>query len=406
MVDTLRHLSPEVQLLLCAGYLRNDGTVDTASQLRIHAILDSDIKWEHLIELALYHKMLPLLCQTLSTGYRESTPISVMSQLHEMATHVAMRNIALTQELLRLLELLRTHHIDALTFKGPALTSLLYGNLMFRLFGDLDILVHQQDLLRARDLLLAHGYRLPLMSEKQPSEAEILQHGHALHVEHETNHALVDLHWRLGGSLSPLPLTFEYLWQHQQSMPLLDTSVKTFPTEELMIYLCVHGAKHFWYKLGWICDVAALIRNQPTLLNDTFMDRVKAHGAERMVLLGLLAAKQYFGTPLPEAILRQAKADSTVTFLLQEVHQRLFVPSPDTYEHIGPRLYRRYLQLRMRERLRDQAPLLLAIMNSILRPTQQDREVLHLPPWASCFYYLVRPVHWLQRRGVQWLQNL
>ncbi|WP_089937639.1 nucleotidyltransferase domain-containing protein [Candidatus Entotheonella palauensis] len=380
--------------------------MDTTSQLRIKAILANDINWDYLIEIALYHKMLPLLCQTLSNICDESIPASVMSQLHEMATHIAMRNMALAQELLRLLELLQNHNIDALTFKGPALTSLLYGNLIFRFFGDLDILVHPQDLLRARELLLDHGYQLPLASENQPSETEILQYGHALHVEHETSHALVDLHWRLGGSFSPLPLTFEELWQQHQSMPLLGASVKTFQTEDLLIYLCVHGAKHFWYKLGWICDIATLVRSQPSLLNDAFMARVKACGAERMVLLGLLAAKQYFGAPLPEVIWLRAKSDSTVVFLLEEVNQRLLTPSPDTHEHIGPRLYRRYLQLRMRERFRDQASLWLAIISSILRPTKRDREVLRLPSWASCLYYLVRPVHCIQRYGWRFLQNL
>lgn len=130
LVDTHSHLSSEIQLLLCSGHLPHDGTVDTTSQLRIKAILANDINWDYLIEIALYHKMLPLLCQTLSNICDDSIPASVMSQLHEMATHIAMRNMALAQELLRLLELLQNHNIDALTFKGPALTSLLYGNLI------------------------------------------------------------------------------------------------------------------------------------------------------------------------------------------------------------------------------------------------------------------------------------
>lgn len=408
-------LSPEVQLLLCSGHIRHDGTADAATQHRVKALLAHDIQWDRLIELALYHKMLPLLCQLLSQNSQDCIPASIRDRFHEMASDIAMRNMALTRELLRLLALLHAHEIDALTFKGPALTSSLYDHLALRLFGDLDIIVPPPDILRARDLLFASGYRPLSTSEKHASEAAMLRDGHALHIEHETNHILVDLHWRLGGALSPLPLTFAHLWQHHQAVSLLvapglaapglGTAVKTFRTEDLLIYLCVHGAKHVWYKLGWICDIATLVRRHPDLMNSALMARAKACGVERMVRLGLLAARQYFGAPVPRAIYRQAEADAVIIFLLEEVHQRLFAPSPATDRHIGPRLYRRYLQLIMRERLRDQMSLLLAVISAMLRPTRRDREALPLPLWASSLYYIWRPLHLLQRHGRRQLRR-
>ena len=64
--------------------------------------------------------------------------------------------------LLKILELCETHHIDAVSYKGPILAQSIYGSLALRYFGDIDLLVHQRDVKALKDLLLDAGYRLPL----------------------------------------------------------------------------------------------------------------------------------------------------------------------------------------------------------------------------------------------------
>ncbi len=399
-------LCPEIQLLLCSGYVRMDGTVDADMRLQLKTILEGPIDWDGLIEMALHHRMLPLLQQTLSSTCREWVPAPMMDRLQEMAIQVAVRNVSLTRELLSLLELLQAHDIEALTFKGPTLTSLLYGNLTLRLFGDLDILVHPRDVWRARELLLTRGYERRLISENQTSDADIWRYGYAFYLGHETRQTFVDLHWALGGVRTPFPLALAPFWRDHQATSLLGTSVKTFRPEDLLIYLCVHGGKHCWHKLGWICDVAMLLRREPALLNHNLMDRVQTSGVERMFLLGLRAAQAYFGVPLPEAIGQKAMADSTVQSLLVDVHEHLFNPSREAPGCVGPRLQMGYLQLRMRERFRDQKPLFLATLHHLIRPTALDRQALPLPLWASYLYYLVRPVRLLQQHGWRWCKQI
>jgi Uncharacterised nucleotidyltransferase len=70
----------------------------------------------------------------------------------------ALRNVFLAGTLLKLLRLLEAHGIAALPYKGPVLAALAYGNVAFRQFGDLDLLVRPQDADRAKALLWAQGY--------------------------------------------------------------------------------------------------------------------------------------------------------------------------------------------------------------------------------------------------------
>jgi hypothetical protein len=61
------------------------------------------------------------------------------------------------QQLLQTLELLRESGIQTVPFKGPALAVQAYGDLSLRQYDDLDLLIHEADVPRAYQLLIANG---------------------------------------------------------------------------------------------------------------------------------------------------------------------------------------------------------------------------------------------------------
>ncbi|MCC5639670.1 nucleotidyltransferase family protein [Nostoc sp. CHAB 5844] len=73
------------------------------------------------------------------------------------------------------------------------------------------------------------------------------------------------LHWRITPRFFPFELPVADLWQRRQWLSLLNVPVPTLAPEDLLLSLCVHGAKECWGKLKWICDVAELIRTNPAL---------------------------------------------------------------------------------------------------------------------------------------------
>ncbi len=74
--------------------------------------------------------------------------------------------------------------------------------------------------------------------------------------------------------------------------------VKSFSTDDLLFSLCVHGSRHIWERLSWICDVAELIKRQQ--LNwPALMDRAIKTDCERMFYLGLFLAERLLGASLP-----------------------------------------------------------------------------------------------------------
>ena len=131
------NLRPEMRLLLCCLHLHP--TPETTRQ--ILDLLHQPIDWDKLLELAGWHGAMPLLYVTFKRVAPEQIPAPVLNQLQAQYHANDMRNIILTRELLRLLQLLAAHGIEAVPYKGPALALTLYNNLALRQFTDLDILV-------------------------------------------------------------------------------------------------------------------------------------------------------------------------------------------------------------------------------------------------------------------------
>jgi hypothetical protein len=237
----------QVELLLCCARAH----IDTTTAERIRMLLQKESDWAGLIESSVYHGVMPLLYQSLKTTCPEAVPKTSLAQLQFYFHTSKLHNQFLTSELLKLLNLFEEHGIKAIPFKGAILAVSAYGNLAFRTFGDLDILVHQQDFLRAKDLLLSHGYHSTqkwFLTEAQ--RVAVMQDMGEYSLASHDGRVNIDLHKRLvAGYLFTLSADLDYFWECLEPVSLLDQTVVSFRAEETLLYLCIHGAKSFWERL-------------------------------------------------------------------------------------------------------------------------------------------------------------
>ena len=204
---------------------------------------------------------MPLLYRSLHRTCADAVPVATLKQLKEQFYANAGRNALLTRELCALVDLLGSHGVPVIPYKGPVLATTVYGNLTLRQSGDLDILVRPQDAQQATTLLLSRGYRrwehrpATLFPGFRKVEELIRADGQVL----------VELHQKITSGTFFFPLHPGRLWARVEEVSLDNTRVRSLPPEELLVVLCVHGAKHHWSRLGWICDVAELLREYPRL---------------------------------------------------------------------------------------------------------------------------------------------
>jgi hypothetical protein len=300
-------LASEARLLLACART----TIDPVHSPAIRTLLQAPIRWLPLIALAEQHRVLPLLSRQLHAVAADLVPQPVLEQLREQALGAARQSLFLTGELIKLLELLQSHGIDAIPLKGPLLATVAYGNLALRQFDDLDILVRTQAMLPARDLLIAQGYQ-PLVQLSDRQAASYLRSQYVYPFISGDGSTIVELHHDIRPRYFAFHLDPALLWTRAERLSLGGRELLSLANEDLLLMLCVHGANHCWERLAWICDLAELLRAQPALDWPRLLQTARDSGGERMLLLGLLLARDLLGTALPALAAERIAADAAL----------------------------------------------------------------------------------------------
>jgi hypothetical protein len=113
---------------------------------------------------------------------------------------------------------------------------------------------------------------------------------------------IVELHWRADPDVRVPELDDARWWQSLPSATISGRRVATLAPEELLLVLCLHGTKHRWSSLGWLVDVAEMIRAHPRLDWDRLLAAAQRHRCVRRVNLGLSLARTVLDAPLPAGV--------------------------------------------------------------------------------------------------------
>ncbi|HET6566621.1 MAG TPA: nucleotidyltransferase family protein [Rhodothermales bacterium] len=357
------NMTREVSLmLLCARTHLEDDVRE-----RIRACLDDGVDWKRLLALSNTHGVTSLLHQTLRGSFGDRVPAPVLQDLLARCRRIAFRNLTRTQELLRVIKLLESHGVLVLPFKGPVLAADIYRNLSLRQFSDLDVLVQRKDVPCAKAVLAEDGYQpYRKMSPEQELRFIETQMGYEFVKQ---NRAAVEIHWALLNKVHAFTLETERLWERSTTTYLGGATVRTFSTEDLLLYLCAHGSKSFWARLIWVCDVAELVRARPDLDWDFVLAEADRIRCKRMLFLGLHLAGEFLGVDLPEAVRDGIGNDAGVKSLANIVRCDI-IPQERNF----PGIRRAHFHLRMRERRRDRLPYYIHLFQIyLLRRGSSDR---------------------------------
>lgn len=383
-------LSPDVELFLSCARTH----VDSETATRIRATVMRDIDWPHLIAAVGSHGTMPLFYSCLKATCLEGLPSGVLDGLRGAFDANARHSRLLTEELVRLAKLFELHGIRAIPFKGPVLAASVYGNCALRQFVDLDFLVDKAVVLGARDLLISSGYR-PRRRRNDAQEAAFLRAESEYPFVRRDGRVSLDLHWRVTPRRFFSRFSFERLWNRAAPVSLNGTIVRNLAPEDLIMILSVHGAKHMWQRLQWICDVAELLRAHPQIDWAGLMGRAGELGCKRMVCLGLLLASDLLDAPVPTGIAQRLYATSEVAALATKVSKGLFAQ----FCGWSGALERFRFHLAARERVRDKARCIVFFIHSAITPTYGDWELFPLPSCLFFVYYILRPFRVLAKYG-------
>ena len=393
----------EHELLLACAQVQ----VDLERAEKIKLLLHEDIEWEYLVRIANQHGIIPLLCRNLFNIFPEAIPGDVKAELSSYCFANAHRNLLLTAELLRVLNLFDKRGILAIPFKGPTLAALAYGDPSLRQFSDIDILIRKQFVPTARDLLISIGYR-PDPRHQLDFEA---------HFVHPEGVCVLDLHWGISYKNinrkkdASFAIDLQSVWERAKPISFAGRKLLHFSPEDLLIIRCQDAVKEYWKdtwpQLKWICDIAEIVRVNPEIDWEWIFEQSKNSGNQRLLFFCLSLTKNLVGVPLPTDVLRRIQTDSKANQLTSDVMSKMLfrnVNSPNRFRDRRRGILERHrFCVRLKERIRDRIPYHIRFCREYSRNAskaikkKEDRELLPLPTSLSYLYYVLALIYYLLR---------
>lgn len=375
------------------------------------------VDWERVETQAAFHGVSPLLYSNLARSASSLVPPLVLQRMGERARANARHSLFLCSELVRLMRRFEACEIPAVPFKGPVLAAYAYRDVTARVFTDLDVFVPRKSMVDASRVILSQGYVSAYEGGDVAIERAVGSDGEVAYLQ-ASHYAFyrpdglsrIDLQWRMAERYFAFALDRKNDWQSRLSeLSIGGCRIRTFSPTDTLLVLCVHGSKHHWEKLKWLCDVAELLREHGTTMDWDELARMAAEKrAERMVGLGLVLAHDLLDAAVPREALAASAAHLAVPALARELRKALFADP-----HRSPtKLEQAAYFLRLTDRWQERRHFAVRYVGQwiwwAIVPNSADQALVPLPGPLGFVYYLLRPLRLSLKYtalGLRWLRH-
>lgn len=378
---------PEIRFLIeCC---RRDSSAE--SNQRITRIAErGHVNWGDLKSAAVSHGVLPLLYSVLKNCNPQLAPPGLMEEMRVNYLQNTARNLASAYRLTDILTNLEKNEIAAVPFKGPTLAEFYFGDLALRQFSDLDILISPEDAPKTFRVLAEIGY-LPKTHLNDHQVNTFVTGEYSLEFAKGVSRVEgpVGLHWELTGKFSRRHFGIDRLMPRIKEAQFCGRRVRQMSHEDMLVYLCLHGAKECWRQLGHVCCISELMRSQSDLDWDYIFELAEWLGCRRRVHLGLYLVHDLFEIRLPDTVAQQVYDDAGAVKTAAGVLYHLYfdLPGKDTR---GVPSYFSTFHIRAND---SHADSIRYAMRTLFQPTRVEWLELPLPPSHHFIHYLYRPFH-------------
>ncbi len=375
---TIEKYSPEDSLiiLLCCTTLTEDRKKQSA------ALIKKITDWQGLYATALENKVLPLIYKHFAREFSNFIPDSILHMMRNFCTANSIRNLSMFNALVILQKRLAKQGIEFISFKGPLLAGAIFGDIGLRIFSDLDLLVGEHQLGKAVTILLEDGFVFDLDMEQERYLKMIKNLHHAVLVKEQI---VVELHWELSGRYFWNPLRYEDLINHTKQVKIASHTFTVLSPTDSLIYLAIHGCRHYWNKHDYIVCIAESVKAEPELCWAETLERARQIGALHMLLLALGLAQELTLLKLPQKVQQELDKCAEIQNYCREYSQRTWMTKQSIANN-----YRFYLRYN-RHLLMKKRDWLAYALRPLLIPSYHDWQWLNLPIYLAFLYYPLRP---------------
>ena len=354
------------------------------------------------------HRLQPLLIRGLramDSNVVEQTPaLKKHRSQQNKYTHESIQRL---QALAQVSAALAENGIRMISMKGPLLSMELYGDPSLRTSRDLDVMVAEEDLDRAGEILMELGYepednlfhKTPLR-RKYYGIVDLEKH-----MVYQKGDICLELHWKGSAQAEE---NFDELWARREEQMILGKRIAVLGMDDRYPGLIVHAAEHGFHRLRWLLDLYELqkkpsfswervyrqmkAQNLGELLLETMivMYRMALPGLKDIVFDGVSVRTEKDGICLQLA--DELREEGRRALSLSEAAYPLWQGEYASWGDPRQKAYDRLLPVSLSGKTPMQKILLAC------GPSRHELELIDLPDLLFWLYFLIRPVNWLWRK--------
>jgi hypothetical protein len=296
-IPWLQQTSPAFRLMIATSWLAPDSWRDNQEEAIREAIAASP-DWAEYLRLVDWHRTPALSCAALKRLASVPVPTSVQQVLQKGGDACRIQAMRHCMRLAEILKALNRAEIPVMPLKGPLLSLDLYGDVGLRQSRDLDLMVRSVDISQARTCMESIGWRLEdSCTSLTPRQWGILLiQEHHLGFVHSQAKDLLELHWR---NFCDAPGQAAARWEKSTTVVWQGSSYQVMHPIDRLLYLCIHGGRHTWFRAKWLGDLARLHALGQMDWTEVFHQAREA-GQEQVLLWGLRLLQEGYALPLPE----------------------------------------------------------------------------------------------------------
>ena len=243
--------------------------------------------------------------------YDEKIPLDKLSFMKQTYMDIVKQNMLMTSELIKISKLLEENDIKSIAFKGPTLSQMAYGDVVSRQYVDLDVLVDENQLLNAIEILKKNEYVL-----ENDFKLELLKNNRSIfHDVTLRKNALVniELHWRLFSDEYMTGIADLNMEKNINFFEYQNNKLKVFDNEIQILYLSTHGAKHNWERVEWLVDIVRFVENN-VIDWKRLIDFIQITKTEKILFSTFYLCKNILDLSLPKEIEEKIQKVNVIKF--------------------------------------------------------------------------------------------
>lgn len=347
--------------------------------------------WDLVLRLAEGHGTSSLLYQNLASS-GAAVPAAVLASLRQRHETNVRKSLFMARELTRILDCTDSLGVEVIPYKGTVLSEVYYGDIALRQSGDIDLFVRKLDVARIKSAVCDLGYA-PRFTIPEDSEEDYIESGYEWTFDSAAGKNLLELQWALQPRFYSVDFDMDGLFDRAANTMVAGRRVKTPSSEDLLLVLAVHAAKHVWGRLIWLCDIAQILKRE-NLNWDFVQARARQFGIERILHVTLLLTNRFLTTKIPLALETATREDRGARVFADEIE--VAVVKGMSYEEQKISYF--HLMMRLRERRVDQLRFLTRLT---FTPGPGEWEAVHLPKLLFPLYRVVR----MARLATMWAKK-